>query len=67
MKVDSIYSHCPPGLTIYGIRGAVSKCDLFADDDNFNISTSDKYIYRIYIGYIQQNEYIKFFPHYNTY
>ena len=31
------------------------------------ISTLDKYIYRIYIGYIQQNKYIKFLPHYNTY
>ena len=32
IEVESIYTHYPAGLTIYGIRGAVSRCDLFADD-----------------------------------
>ena len=31
MEVNSIYTHYPTGLTMYGIRAAASRCDLFAD------------------------------------
>ena len=55
--------HTSPNTLIVVLNIKLDK----ALEKDTNISTLDKYTYRIYIGYIQQNKYIKFFSHYNTY